>query len=57
MTTASAIRPSMRGVWVPAVVIRDACRAIDLNGSVESIEKQFAESGVTLIESTAVTDQ
>ncbi len=40
-----------------AVVIRDACRAIDLNGSVESIERQFAETGVTLIESGAVTDE
>ncbi|HET6207600.1 MAG TPA: bifunctional nicotinamidase/pyrazinamidase [Terracidiphilus sp.] len=46
-----------RRLGLPAVVIRDACRAIDLNGSVESTERQFAESGVTLIESTAVTDQ
>jgi nicotinamidase/pyrazinamidase len=46
-----------RRLGLPAVVIRDACRAIDLNGSVESIEKQFAESGVTLIESAAITDQ
>ncbi len=46
-----------RRLGLPAVVIRDACRAIDLNGSVESTERQFAESGVTLIKSTAVTDQ
>jgi nicotinamidase/pyrazinamidase len=39
------------------VVIRDACRAIDLNGSVEAIERQFAASGVTLIESAAITDE
>jgi nicotinamidase/pyrazinamidase len=46
-----------RRLGLPAVVIRDACRAIDLNGSVEAIEKQFAESGVTVIESAAITDQ
>jgi nicotinamidase/pyrazinamidase len=45
-----------RRLGFPAVVVRDACREIDLNGSVEAIEKQFAESGVTLIESTAITD-
>lgn len=39
---------------IPALVVRDACRSIDLNGSVEAIEKQFAESGVLLIESTAI---
>jgi len=46
-----------RRLGFPAVVIRDACRAIDLNGSVQAIEKQFAESGVTLIESAAVTEE
>jgi nicotinamidase/pyrazinamidase len=46
-----------RRLGLPAVVIRDACRAIDLDGSVEAIERQFAESGVTLIESAAITDQ
>jgi nicotinamidase/pyrazinamidase len=43
-----------RRLKLPVVVIRDACRAIDLNGSVEAIEKQFAASGVTLIESAAI---
>jgi hypothetical protein len=28
------------------VVLRDACRAIDLNGSVAAMEAQFAEAGV-----------
>jgi nicotinamidase/pyrazinamidase len=37
---------------IPAVVVRDACRAIDLNGSVAAIEKEFAASGVMLIESS-----
>jgi nicotinamidase/pyrazinamidase len=45
-----------RRVGFPVVVIRDACRAIDLNGSVAAVESQFAESGVTLIESAAITD-
>ena len=43
-----------RRLGIPAVVVRDACRAIDLNGSVATIEKQFAESGVLLIESSAI---
>lgn len=32
-------------------VIRDACRAIDLNGSVAAMETQFADAGVKLINS------
>jgi nicotinamidase/pyrazinamidase len=39
-----------RSLGIPAVVIRDACRAIDLNGSVAAIEKEFAAAGVTLID-------
>ena len=39
-----------RRLGIPAVVVRDACRAIDLNGSVAAIEKEFAASGVTLID-------
>ncbi|HWG21166.1 MAG TPA: bifunctional nicotinamidase/pyrazinamidase [Terracidiphilus sp.] len=34
-----------------AIVIRDACRAIDLNGSVARIEAEFAAVGVEVIES------
>lgn len=34
-----------------AVVIRDACRAIDLNGSAARMEEQFAAAGVRVIES------
>ena len=45
-----------RRLGLPVVVIRDACRAIDLNGSVAAIEKQFVESGVTLVESSAMID-
>ncbi len=34
------------------VVIRDACRAIDLNGSAAAMEADFAKAGVKLIESS-----
>ena len=40
-----------RRLGLPAIVIRDACRAIDLNGSVAAMEKEFAAAGVELIES------
>ena len=40
-----------RQLGFPAIIIRDACRAIDLNGSVAAIEKEFAAAGVGLIES------
>lgn len=35
-----------------AVIIRDACRAIDLNGSAARMEAEFARTGVELIESS-----
>jgi nicotinamidase/pyrazinamidase len=41
-----------RRLGFPAVVLRDACRAIDLNGSVAAMDAQFAEAGVTVIDST-----
>ena len=40
-----------RRLGFPAVVIRDACRAIDLNGSVEAMEREFAAAGVLVTES------
>ncbi|MGA3262913.1 MAG: bifunctional nicotinamidase/pyrazinamidase [Terracidiphilus sp.] len=43
-----------RRVGLQAVVIRDACRAIDLEGSVAKIEVQFANAGVMLVESEVV---
>jgi nicotinamidase/pyrazinamidase len=43
-----------RRLGIPAVVVRDACRAIDLQGSVAAMESQFAASGVTVVESTAI---
>jgi nicotinamidase/pyrazinamidase len=38
----------------PAVVIRDACRSIDLNGSVAKIEAEFAQAGVWPVNSTEI---
>ena len=43
-----------RRLDLQAVVIRDACRAIDLEGSVARIEAEFDQAGVMLIESEAV---
>jgi nicotinamidase/pyrazinamidase len=43
-----------RRLGLPAVVIRDACRAIDLDGSVARIEAGFAQAGVMLMESAAL---
>ena len=36
-----------RRLGLPAFILRDACRAIDLNGSVAAIEREFAAAGVT----------
>ncbi len=38
-----------------AVIVRDACRAIDLDGSVAKIESEFAQEGVALIESARLS--
>jgi nicotinamidase/pyrazinamidase len=40
-----------RKLDLPAYVLRDACRAIDLNGSVAAIEAEFAMAGVELVDS------
>lgn len=37
----------------PAFVIRDACRAIDLNGSAAKMETEFQAAGVEVIESAS----
>ena len=39
-----------RRLGFPAVVIREACETIDLNGSVEKIEGEFRRAGVTVLE-------
>jgi nicotinamidase/pyrazinamidase len=38
-----------RRLGLDAIILRDACRAIDLNGSVAAIEREFAAAGVQLI--------
>jgi len=43
-----------RRLGLPAVVIRDACRSIDLNGSVEKIEAEFSAAGVWPVNSTEI---
>jgi len=40
-----------RRLGLPAIVIRDACRAIGLDGSVAKVEAQFAQAGVALVPS------
>ncbi|MGD0520358.1 MAG: bifunctional nicotinamidase/pyrazinamidase [Terracidiphilus sp.] len=44
-----------RRLGLQAVVIRDACRAIDLEGSVARIEAEFDQAGVMLIESAELS--
>ncbi|MGB6689540.1 MAG: bifunctional nicotinamidase/pyrazinamidase [Terracidiphilus sp.] len=43
-----------RRLGFDAIVIRDACRAIDLNGSVARMEAEFARAGVESIEGAGV---
>lgn len=43
-----------RRLGLPAVIVKDACRAIDLNGSVAQMEAEFAKAGVILVESGAL---
>jgi nicotinamidase/pyrazinamidase len=43
-----------RRLGLTAVVLRDACRAIDLNGSVARIEGEFDLAGVMVVESGEV---
>lgn len=38
-----------RRLGLPSFVIRDACRAIDLNGSAAAMEAEFASAGVAVI--------
>jgi nicotinamidase/pyrazinamidase len=40
-----------RRLGLQAIILRDACRAIDLNGSVAKMEAEFAEAGVAVMES------
>jgi nicotinamidase/pyrazinamidase len=44
-----------RRLGLEAFVLRDACRAIDLNGSAAAIENEFAGAGVTVIPSAKLS--
>jgi nicotinamidase/pyrazinamidase len=39
-----------RGLGFQAVVLKDACRAIDLNGSAAKMDREFAKAGVELMQ-------
>ena len=43
-----------RRLSMPAVVIRDACRAIGLKGSVERAEAAFEKAGVSVVDASTV---
>jgi nicotinamidase/pyrazinamidase len=43
-----------RRLGFEAVVVRDTCRAIDINGSVTGMEAEFAKAGVIVIESADI---
>jgi len=45
-----------RRLGFEVVVLRDACRAIDLSGSVERMEAEFARAGVRLTETGEIAD-
>jgi nicotinamidase/pyrazinamidase len=44
-----------RRLGFPVVVLRDACRAIDLDGSAAAMEAQFAEAGVAVNDSSELS--
>jgi nicotinamidase/pyrazinamidase len=44
-----------RCLGFPAFIVRDACRAIDLHGSVAAMEGEFAKAGVTVIDSAELS--
>jgi len=43
-----------RRLGLPVVIVRDACRAIDLDGSVARVEAELERAGVAVIESAAL---
>jgi nicotinamidase/pyrazinamidase len=44
-----------RRLGLPVVILKDACRAIDLDGSVEKAEAEFAAAGVVLANTADLT--
>jgi nicotinamidase/pyrazinamidase len=45
-----------RRLGFEALVVRDACRAIDLHGSVAQIEAEFAQAGVAVLDAVEIED-
>jgi nicotinamidase/pyrazinamidase len=45
-----------RRLGLPAIVIRDACRAIDFDGSAAKMDADFARAGVAVIDSSVLSD-
>lgn len=43
-----------RRLGLPVVVLRDACRAIDMNGSAAAIEAEMIQAGVHIIDSSTL---
>jgi nicotinamidase/pyrazinamidase len=43
-----------RRLGFEAIVLRDACRAIDLNGSVAKIDAEFDRAGVGLLDTATL---
>jgi nicotinamidase/pyrazinamidase len=46
-----------RRLGMEAIVVSDACRAIDLNGSAAAMEAEFAKAGVLVIDSAKLSVQ
>ena len=44
-----------RRLGIPAIIVRDATRAIDLNGSVARMETEFRAAGVEVVDSAQLT--
>jgi nicotinamidase/pyrazinamidase len=44
-----------RRLGLPAFILRDACRAIDLNGSVAKIEAELSRAGASVIDSSTLS--
>jgi nicotinamidase/pyrazinamidase len=46
-----------RRLGLPAIILRDACRAINLNGSAAHMEAECAAAGVQIVDSAALSEQ
>jgi len=46
-----------RRLGLEAVVLKDACRAIDLKGSAASMDREFAKAGIQVMETAGLADK